>query len=72
MTPKEYAQLLQDACKEAADSATEMGHDLHPWSFVEYYERRTACRGCGARVTVRVRADDAITTGNAHISACPF
>lgn len=71
MTPAEYVEQLEAACTEVRAEALEMGHDLHPWSRREFYERYTACRDCGARVNVLLKTGQPVITGSAHISGCP-
>lgn len=48
--------------------ARDAGHDPHPWA-VDVLEARTACRRCGARLAVSVRA--AGVTIAAPSSPCP-
>lgn len=71
MTSGVYTQRLEVFCRELRSDALAFGHDLHPWVTGETNERRTACRGCGARLVVAIRLGEPIVVrGTAHISGC--
>lgn len=54
MTKDQRRLNLEREVDQLDREATDMGHDLHPWSTDETHVTHTACKLCGGTVVVRM------------------
>lgn len=66
----EARATLEERTKDTTERTRAGGHDLHPWSNHPdgSLAKRTACRSCGRRVTIRVIPRGTFTQAEVQIS----